>query len=90
MRGRASLVVQGLRIQAAMPGTRVQSWSGKIPHATEQLSPWATTIKPALRGLGLQLEKPLQQEARIAQLDSSLRSNEDQAEPEINKNKYKL
>ena len=90
MRGRASLVVQGLRIQAAMPGTRVQSWSGKIPHATEQLSPWATTTKPALRGLGLQLEKPLQQEARIAQLDSSLGSNEDQADPEINKNKYKL
>ena len=22
-------------------------WSGKIPHATEQLSPWATTTEPA-------------------------------------------
>lgn len=41
-------------------------------------------------GLALQLEKPAQQEARIAQPDSSLRSNEDQAEPELNKNKHKL
>ena len=23
-------------------------WSGKIPHATEQLSPWVTTIEPVL------------------------------------------
>ena len=23
-------------------------WSGKIPHATEQLSLWATTVEPAL------------------------------------------
>ena len=23
-------------------------WSGKIPHAMEQLSPWATTIEPVL------------------------------------------
>ena len=83
-------MVQGLRIQAAVPGALVQSWSGKIPHATEQLSPWATATEPVLRGLALQLKKPLQQAARTAQPDSSLRSNEDQAEPEINKNKYKL
>ena len=24
-------------------------WSGKIPHAVEQLSPWVTTIKPVLQ-----------------------------------------
>ena len=83
-------MVQGLRIQAAVPGALVQSWSGKIPHAAEQLSPWAMATEPVLRGLALQLKKPLQQAARTAQPDSSLRSNEDQAEPEINKNKYKL
>ena len=105
MRGRASLVVQRLRIQAAVPETPVQSWSGRIPHATEQLSPWATTTEPVPWGLALQLEKPAQQahtarsphskkpaqqEARTALLDSSLRSDEDQAEPEINRNKHKL
>ena len=83
-------MVQGLRIQAAMPGAPVQSWSGKITHAAEPLSPWATTTEPVLRGLALQLEKPLQQATRTAQPDSSLCSNEDQAEPEINKNKHKL
>ena len=83
-------MVQGLRIQAAVPGALVQSWSGKIPHAAEQLSPWAMATEHVLRGLALQLKKPLQQAARTAQPDSSLRSNEDQAEPEINKNKYKL
>ena len=83
-------MVQGLRIQAAVPGALVQSWSGKIPHAAEQLSPWAMATEPVLRGLALQLKKPLQQAARTAQPDSSLRSNEDQAEPEINKNKYNL
>ena len=50
-----------LRIQAAVPETPVQSWSGRIPHATEQLSPWATTTEPVPWGLALQLEKPAQQ-----------------------------
>ena len=26
-----------------------EPWSGKIPHAAEQLSPWATTTEPALQ-----------------------------------------
>ena len=30
-----------------MQGTRVEPWSEKIPHATEQLGPWATTTEPA-------------------------------------------
>ena len=28
-------------------GHRFVPWSGKIPHATEQLGPWATTTEPA-------------------------------------------
>ena len=28
-------------------GHRFEPWSGKIPHATERLSPWATTAEPA-------------------------------------------
>ena len=28
-------------------GHGFESWSGKIPHAVEQLSPWATTTEPA-------------------------------------------
>ena len=28
-------------------GHGVEPWSGKIPHAAEQLSPWATTTEPA-------------------------------------------
>ena len=45
---RASLVAQWLRIHLPMQGTRVEPWSGKIPHAAEQLSPCATTTEPAL------------------------------------------
>ena len=43
-----SLVAQWLRVYLPMKGTRVQTWSGKIPHAVEQLSPCATTTEPAL------------------------------------------
>ena len=43
----ASLVVQWLRICLLMQGTRVRALSGKIPHAVEQLGPWATTTEPA-------------------------------------------
>ena len=28
-------------------GHRFEPWSGKIPHAAEQLGPWATTTEPA-------------------------------------------
>ena len=53
--------------------TGFNPWSGKIPHATEQLSPCATTTEPALwsscatttearapRARAPQQEKPLQ------------------------------
>ena len=36
---RASLVAQWVRICLPMQGTRIDSWSVKIPHATEQLKP---------------------------------------------------
>ena len=49
-------------------GTQVEPWSGKIPHATEQLSPCATTTEAqAPRACALQQEKPPQWEARTQQ-----------------------
>ena len=44
---RASLVAQWLRICLPMQGTGFKPWSGKIPHAAEQLALWATTTEPA-------------------------------------------
>ena len=32
---------------------RFHPWSGKVPHASKQLNPWATTIKSALEALEL-------------------------------------
>ena len=43
-----SLVAQWLRIRLQCRGQGFEPWSGKIPHAAEQLSPCATTIEPAL------------------------------------------
>ena len=43
----ASLVAQWLRICLPMQGHGFEPWSGKIPHAAEQLGPWATTTEPA-------------------------------------------
>ena len=43
-----SLVAQWLRIRLPMQGMGVRAWSGKIPHAAEQLSLCATTTKPVL------------------------------------------
>ena len=45
---RASLVAQWLRICYQCRGHGFEPWSRKIPHATEQLSPCATTTEPAL------------------------------------------
>ena len=47
-KNRTSLVVQWLRIRLPMQGHGFEPWSGKIPHAMEQLSPCATTTEPAL------------------------------------------
>ena len=43
-----SLVAPWLRIRLPMQGHGFQPWSGKIPHAGEQLSLCATTTEPAL------------------------------------------
>ena len=43
-----SLMVQRLRIHLPMQGHGFEPWSGKIPHAAEQLSPCATTTELAL------------------------------------------
>ena len=56
-----SLVAQWLRIRLPMQGHGFQPWSGKIPHAAEQLSPCATTTEACVpRARGLQQEKPPQ------------------------------
>ena len=39
-------------------------WSGRIPHAVEQLGPWATTTEPARLEPVLRNERPRQWEAR--------------------------
>ena len=62
-------------------------WSGKIPHAVEQLNPCTTTIEPVPKRLGaatteacaaracaLQQEKPPQWDAHTLQLESSPQS----------------
>ena len=43
-----SLVAQWLRIRLPMQGHGFEPWSGKIPHATDQLNPCATTTEPVL------------------------------------------
>ena len=50
-------MAQWLRIHLPMQGTGFEPWSGKIPHATEQLSPCATTtelcaVEPASHNYG--------------------------------------
>ena len=40
--------VEWVRISRPMQVTWFNSWSEKIPHAAEQLSPCATTTKPVL------------------------------------------
>ena len=47
----ASLVAQWLGVHLPMRGTRFEPWSWKIPRATEQLGPCATTTEDALWSL---------------------------------------
>ena len=49
---RTSLVIQWLRIPLPMQGNGFDPWSGKIPRATEQLSPCTPTTEPGLSSLG--------------------------------------
>ena len=43
---RTYLVIRWIGIHLAMQGHWFDPWSGKIPHATEQLSPCTTTFEP--------------------------------------------
>ena len=43
-----SLVASGLESACQCRGHGFDTWSGKIPHAAEQLSPCTTTTEPAL------------------------------------------
>ena len=62
--GRASLVVQGLRVCLPMQGTQVQSLVWSIAPATEQVSLWAAASEAHRpRARAPQHEKPLRQEA---------------------------
>ena len=45
---RTSLVAQWLSSACQCRGHGFNPWSGKIPHAEEQLSPCTTTTEPAL------------------------------------------
>ena len=54
----ASLVAQWLRICLPMQWHGFEPWSGKIPHATEQLSLSATTTEPALYSLQATTTEP--------------------------------
>ena len=61
---------------------RFDPWSGKIPHAMEQLSTCTTTPDTCgPRTCALQQEKPLQREAQALQLQKTACSNEDPMEP---------
>ena len=44
----ASLVAQWLGVRLPVQGTRFKPWSGRIPHAAEQLGLGATTTEPVL------------------------------------------
>ena len=57
---RTSLVVQGLKNKSACQCGRhgFNPWSGKIPHASKQLSPCTTTIEPVLLNLRATTTEP--------------------------------
>ena len=60
-------------------------WSRKIPYASEQLSPCATSIEPVLRAWEPQLLSP-----PSLQLQKSPHSNEDPAQTKIKKKNDKF
>ena len=91
-----SLLVQWLRIHLPTQRHEFNPWSGKNPHASEQLSPGATTAEVRMpRACAPQQEKPPQWEAcapqpegshpRSLQLEKAHGSNEHPAQPKLNK-----
>ena len=55
---RASLVAQWLRSSCQCRGHGFKPWSGKIPHAVEQLSLCTTTTEPVLQSPRAKTTKP--------------------------------
>ena len=87
----------GLPTQGTMQGTQVWSLVWKDPTSCRAAKPlchsyWARApwiLEPTCpRACGLQQEKPPQWEARAPQLEKSLCSNEDPAEPKTNFKKF--
>ena len=72
--GRTSLVVQWLRIHLPMHGEWVQSVPQKMPHAVEQVSLGAATLKPLSLGPTDQHKRSLGNERPAPQLEGSTRS----------------
>ena len=79
-----------------MQGTRVEPWSGKIPHAAEQLGPWATTteaarLEPVLRTKrGHDSKRPAHRDEEWPPLDATRESPDTEmktqhSNPSINK-----
>ena len=76
-------------------GHGYEPWSGKIPHATEQLGPWATTTEPArlepvLRNKrGCDSERPAHRDEEwpplVATRESPRTETKTQHRPKINK-----
>ena len=58
--------LSGKRVGLPMQRQRFNPWSGKIPHASEQLSSWVTTTEPVLYSPSSETEKPMQWEAHTA------------------------
>ena len=52
IQGRASQMAQWQRICLPTEEHWLNPWSGRTPHATEQLSPCVTAIEPQLQSLG--------------------------------------
>ena len=85
---RAFLVVQWLRIHLAMQETPIWSLSGKIPQATEQLSPHITSTEPSCCNYWSPSTQSLCP-TRVAHSRPNWRkpthNNKDPAQPRVNK-----
>ena len=96
-------MVQWIRIHLPMQGTWVDSWSGKIPHATEQLSQYTVTTETAYattEAYAPRLRSTTQEATAVRSpctasigdhhhpTRGSAHSNEDPVQPKVNKINY--
>ena len=74
-------------------GHRFEPWSGKIPHAAEQLGPWATNTEPARlepvprNGRGRDSERPAHRDEEWPSLAATRESPRTKRRPNTAKNK---